>query len=245
MEWSLGEIFLAVTAGLLVGLSKTGIPAAILLAIPIMALLFPAKLSVGALLPLLLVGDILAIKYYRYHAKRTELIRLAPGTLVGMVVGALFLSEMNNAFMERMLGALVLLLLALEGLRAIFPARALADHRVFPWFFGTLAGIATTMGNAAGPIVGLYLLGRSLPKEAFMGTAAWFFLAVNCLKVPLFVSLGMITGESLTFDAMLIPAILLGGWIGPSVLAKLSQSLFNRLILILSAVAGLQLLMGA
>nr|VFK20777.1 MAG: hypothetical protein BECKLPF1236B_GA0070989_12254 [Candidatus Kentron sp. LPFa] len=209
-----------------------------------MALLFPAKLSVGVLLPMLIVGDIWAVKHYRHYADHGELTRLAPGVLVGMTAGAFFLSGMNNETMERMLGALVLLLLALEGLRAVFPARVLTDHRVFPWVFGALAGAATTMGNAAGPIISLYLLGRSLPKEAFMGTSSWFFLIVNCLKVPLFTYFGIITLEGLIFDAALIPTILLGGWIGIAVFSRISQSFFNRLILILSAVVGLQLVIG-
>lgn len=244
MEWTAWQISLAVVAGLLAGFSKTGIPAAGLLIVPIMALLFPARLSVGVLLPMLIIADIWAVKHYRHHADHGELTRLAPGVLVGMVAGAFSLSRMDNGTMERALGALVLLLLALEGLRAVFPARVLTDHRVFPWVFGALAGVATTMGNAAGPIVSLYLLGRSLPKEAFMGTAAWFFLIVNCLKVPLFAHLGIITLEGLIFDAALIPTILLGGWIGIAVFSRISQSFFNRLILILSAVVGLQLIIG-
>nr|VFJ92728.1 MAG: hypothetical protein BECKH772A_GA0070896_1004711 [Candidatus Kentron sp. H]VFJ93261.1 MAG: hypothetical protein BECKH772B_GA0070898_100416 [Candidatus Kentron sp. H]VFK00451.1 MAG: hypothetical protein BECKH772C_GA0070978_1004611 [Candidatus Kentron sp. H] len=244
MEWSLWEVSLAVVAGLLVGFSKTGVPAAGLFIVPIMAFIFPAKLSVGILLPMLIVGDIWAVKHYRHYADHGELTRLAPGVLVGMVAGAFFLSGIDNETMEQVLGALVLLLLALEGLRTVLPAGMLTEHRIFPWVFGALAGAATTMGNAAGPLVSLYLLSRSLPKESFMGTAAWFFLVVNCLKVPLFAYLGIITLEGLIFDAALIPMILLGGWLGVAVLPRISQSFFNRLILVLSAVVGLQLIIG-
>nr|VFK25938.1 MAG: hypothetical protein BECKMB1821G_GA0114241_10175 [Candidatus Kentron sp. MB]VFK33804.1 MAG: hypothetical protein BECKMB1821I_GA0114274_105327 [Candidatus Kentron sp. MB]VFK76392.1 MAG: hypothetical protein BECKMB1821H_GA0114242_105427 [Candidatus Kentron sp. MB] len=233
---------MVVVVGLLVGLSKTGIPAAGLAIVPIMALFFPARLSVGALLPILIIGDILAIKYYRHHANYRELSRLAPGCLLGMIVGAFLISGMDDATMERALGALILLLLALEGLRVILPGMS-TNHREFPWIFGTLVG-AATMGNAAGPIISLYLLRRALPKEALMGTAAWFFLIVNSLKVPLFVYLGIITRETLLFDVMLLPMVLLGGWLGVAVLFRISQSFFNTLLLLLSAVIGLQLIIG-
>nr|VFJ63291.1 MAG: hypothetical protein BECKFW1821A_GA0114235_11456 [Candidatus Kentron sp. FW]VFJ68946.1 MAG: hypothetical protein BECKFW1821B_GA0114236_11566 [Candidatus Kentron sp. FW] len=243
MEWSLWEISLAVAAGLLVGFSKTGLPAAGLLLVPIMALLFPARLSVGVLLPMLILGDTLAIGYYRHYADHRELMRLAPGALVGMLAGAFFLSQADNAAMEKTIGALVLLALAFEGLRAVF-SKISTDHRLFPWIFGAFAGATSTMGNAAGPIISLYLLSRSLSKEAFLGTVAWFFLVVNCLKVPLFVYSGIITLGGLIFGAALIPMILLGGWLGVTVLSRISQTFFNRLILILSAVVGLQLLIG-
>nr|VFK16078.1 MAG: hypothetical protein BECKLFY1418C_GA0070996_102030 [Candidatus Kentron sp. LFY] len=241
MEWSFWEISLGVAAGLLVGFSKTGIPAAGLLIVPIMALLFPAKLSVGVLLPMLILGDIQAIGYYRHYAHYRELIRLVPGTLVGMIAGASFLFQVDNEVMGRTIGALVLLMLALESLRTVF-SRISTDHGVFPWIFGAFAGAASTMGNAAGPIVSLYLLSRSLPKEVFMGTAAWFFLVINIVKVPLFVCLEMITLEGLFFDVTLIPVILFGGWMGVAVLSRITQSFFNRLILVLSAAIGLQLL---
>ena len=65
---------------LLVGFSKTGMPGAGLSAVALMAEAFPddAKLSVGAILPLLIVGDLFAISYYRRHADWQRLLQLFP-----------------------------------------------------------------------------------------------------------------------------------------------------------------------
>ena len=61
--WIIG----ALTA-LLVGVSKTGIPGAGILAVPVMATLFSGKSSVGMLLPLLITADVFAVWYHHRSA---------------------------------------------------------------------------------------------------------------------------------------------------------------------------------
>ena len=63
------------------------------------------------------------------------------------------------------------------------------------------------MANAAASVMAIYLLTMRLPKERYMGTAAWYFLIVNLIKVPLSLSLGLITAETLKVNAMMVPAI--------------------------------------
>ena len=60
---------LGIAAGVIVGLAKTGLPGCGILAVPLMAMIFPAKLSVGALLPVLIAGDICAVAYYHRHTQ--------------------------------------------------------------------------------------------------------------------------------------------------------------------------------
>ena len=59
---------LAVLCALLVGFAKSGLPAAGVIIVPLMANIFPAGMSRGILLPMLIVGDLFAIGYYRRHA---------------------------------------------------------------------------------------------------------------------------------------------------------------------------------
>ncbi|MCD7915957.1 MAG: sulfite exporter TauE/SafE family protein [Tannerellaceae bacterium] len=51
--------------------------------------------------------------------------------------------------------------------------------------FGLMGGFTTMIGNAAGPVMAVYLLSMRLPKYSFVGASAWFFLVVNYLKLPL------------------------------------------------------------
>jgi hypothetical protein len=83
--------WLSALAALLVGFSKTGLPGAAIPAVALMAEAFreDTKLSVGAMLPILLVGDSFALAYYRRHAHWARLWELFPYVLAGMVPGYL------------------------------------------------------------------------------------------------------------------------------------------------------------
>ena len=68
-----GELTLTVwlwlaVAGVLVGVAKTAINGVGSIAVVIFAAVLPARESTGAILPLLLCGDLIAVTWYRRHA---------------------------------------------------------------------------------------------------------------------------------------------------------------------------------
>src|SRR5207302_9878449 len=116
-------------------------------------------------------------------------------------------------------------------------------HRAwFAWTIGVWSGVTTMLANAAGPIMTLYLLAVGLPKWEFVGTAAFFFLAVNLIKVPFSVSLGLINSVSLLFNVVLFPAVALGIVLGRKLIDIVPQKLFEQLVLIFAALAALRLI---
>ncbi|WP_420799039.1 sulfite exporter TauE/SafE family protein [Nesterenkonia muleiensis] len=99
---------LLVLAALLVGVSKTAMPDINTLSIAIFAAVLPVKASTGALLLLLIVGDVFALSAYRRHAHWPTLIRLIPAVIAGLAFGAVFLAIANDASVQRVI-ALILL----------------------------------------------------------------------------------------------------------------------------------------
>ena len=85
-------------AAFLVGLSKTGVPGVAIPALLMMSEAFPGneKLSVGAILPVLLVGDTFAVGFYRRHARWDRLIGLFPYVLLGMIPGLYVLLKVDH-----------------------------------------------------------------------------------------------------------------------------------------------------
>jgi uncharacterized membrane protein YfcA len=75
----------------------------------------------------------------------------------------------------------------------------------------------------------------------YVGTAAVFFLLLNLFKVPFMATLGLVTLDSLKFNFLLLPAVLLGAAAGRWLLVRINQNLFERLVLGLSTVAGVLL----
>ncbi len=243
MGYDLTAYLLGCAAALLVGLSKTGIPGVAIPAILLMSEAFAGseKLSVGALLPVLLVGDLFAVGFYRRHAEWDRLWGLFPYVAAGAVPGIAVLLLVDDQHFKLVLGWIVLLLLGLEVARQRFGWRGMPGRWWFAPGAGLLAGFGTTVGNAAGPVMSVYLISRGLPKERFMGTWAWFFLIVNLAKVPLFGSLEMITPATLRFDLVVIPAVVLGALLGRRLFLIIPQKLFQWLVLILAALAGLRM----
>jgi len=107
---------------------------------------------------------------------------------------------------------------------------------------GIMAGIATMIANAAGPIFGIYLLQMGLTKEEFVGTRSWFFLIINLFKLPFSAGLGLITVDTLKLDLMFVPVILLGAYIGFRVLKIINIKLFKRFIRAAVMIAAVRLI---
>ena len=232
---------LACVAAILVGFSKCGLPGMGILVVPLMAMAFPAKQSVGVLLPMLIVGDLFAVGFYRRHAQWTKLWGLFPSVATGMVVAAWVLNRVDSAQMKPILGWLVLALIVLEAVRQRAGWHDVPHHPLFVVSLGFLGGFGTTMGNVAGPIMTIYFLSRGLDKNEFIGTFSWFFLVVNVTKVPLFAGLGMMSWGSLALNGCLVPLIALGALVGRWLLPRIPQRTFSLLVLLLATVAAVKL----
>ena len=115
-ELSLTVWVLLAVAAALVGFAKTAIGGAGALAVVIFAAALPTRASTGALLPLLLVGDLVAVAVYRRHASLSTLLRLLPGVLPGFLLGAWLVAVVDDSAMRTAIG---LVLLAMTGLQLV------------------------------------------------------------------------------------------------------------------------------
>ncbi len=238
----------AVVAGcaFMIGLTKTGIPGLGMLAVVSLTLVVPAKAASGAMLLMLVVGDFIAVGYYRRHAVWRHLIALSPPAAVGVVAGYFILGHINDAQLAWTVGLIVLTLLALNRLRdRLFGARTDWIGRWYvAWPMGALAGVTTMLSNAAGPIIFIYFLAMRLDKHEFIGTGAWYFMLLNLFKVPFSVGRGMITLPTVRADALMVPVIVLGAVVGIAVFKRIPQKAFAIVIELLALAAAVKLLVA-
>ena len=225
-----------------IGVSKTGLPGVGILVVPLLAIVFPAKPSVGLLLPILICADLFAVGYYRHHGQWKHLVKLLPWAILGIGVGYLVLSKIDSQTLKPLIGLIVLAMLAIRLRSILKDDPQIPQHWSFAAVMGLLAGATTMMANAAGPVMVLYLLSMHFPKQKFIGTAAWFFFILNWIKVPLMSNLDMITATSLKIDLMVFPAVMLGAVAGIWLLKRIPQRLFNIIALLLAAAAATKLL---
>ncbi len=240
VEWAL-----AVIAATGIGVSKSGLPGVSLLHVVLFAQLFPGLRSTGVVLPMLIIGDVGAVLLFRRHAQWNHVFRTLPPALVGVGIGWACMRAWPGLNWNPVIGGIVAGLAVLQLVRNWRPdlLSDMPHARGFAWTMGLLAGVTTMVANAAGPVMGLYLLAVALPKDAFVGTSAWFFLLINVLKVPFSAQLGFIEPATLTFNALLIPLILSGLFLGRALVAKVPQKVFDTLILAFAIVASLKLIL--
>ncbi|MCF4123091.1 sulfite exporter TauE/SafE family protein [Antribacter sp. KLBMP9083] len=227
----------------MVGFAKTAVGGVGSLAVVLFAVVLPARESTGALLPLLIAGDLVAVALYRRHGSARELVRLLPGVAPGLLLGAWFVARVDDTAMTLTIGAVLVVMGAVQiGLRLNRRHQDLPEppavHPVWTAAIGAVAGFATMTANAAGPVMALYLIMAGLPMLRILGTGAWFFLVVNLLKVPLSTSLDLISRSSLLLDACLIPAMLLGAFAGARIVRGWHQRQFELATLAMSIVAA-------
>lgn len=229
---------------LMVGFAKTSFGGAGSLAAVCFAAALPARESTGALLPLLISGDLLALALYRRHCQWRTLARLVPGVLPGMLLGVWFVAEADDGLMRVAIGLILLVMSVWQLLQRRTGARGEAPHlsHAAVAVVGVTAGFTTMTANAGGPVMTLYLLASGMVMLELLGTVAWFFFVVNLLKVPFSAGLDLISTASLATDAALVPVMLVGGLLGALLVRRISQVTFERAALGLTAVAAVLLL---
>lgn len=245
MDLSFWQWVLLALGAFCTGLSKTGIAGLGVLSVAFFANALPARESTGALLPLLLCADVFGIAFFRKHADWSHLWRLFPWVVAGVVAGYFALDRISSENVARGIGAILIAMVAVHLWRKRYSGNESSHLPHSIWFVaitGVLAGFTTMTANAAGPVMTLYLLAVGLPKLAFVGTAAWFFMLVNAFKVTFSVHLGLITADSLRMDALLLIAMIPGALLGPRILKRLNQERFEQVVVILTIIAAVRLL---
>lgn len=242
-DLSMWQWICVITVAFLVGFSKTGISGVSMLAIPIIAAVFGGKGSTGIMLPMLIVGDIFAVKYYNRHAEWNNIKKLLFWALAGLALGIIVGNYVNDKQFKILIAISVLACLSI-----LVYTESKGDNLKVPekiWFYalaGMASGFTSMIGNAAGPILSVYLLAKGFKKNGFMGTYSWFFLIINFTKIPLQIFFWHnITLKTILLVMVVIPAIAIGALLGIVVIKKINEKLFRLIIIVMTAIAAVKL----
>ncbi len=234
---------LAFTAALVIGLSKAGIKGIAIVNVTLMALAFEAKESTGLVVPLLVFGDIFAVIYYNRHTQWSYIIRFLPWMIFGILLGVFIGNDLDERTFKIGMAIIILGSVAMMYWWDRRKSKAVPTHWAFSGFVGTIAGITTMIGNLGGAFSNIYFLAMRLPKNQFIGTAAWLFLIINVLKLPLHIFVwGTITTDTLIFNLKLIPGIISGIILGIRLVKFIKDDFYRKMILVLTALGALLIL---
>lgn len=226
-------------AALSIGMSKTGVQGIMLMIVPLMAMAFGAKESTGIILPMLCMADIIAVAYYKRIADWKIVARLLPTAVLGFFLAIGVDNVIPTGQFRQLMGWTLMLALAVMIWSEVFGRE---NRWMKKWWyaaiFGLLGGFTTMIGNAAGPVMSVYLLSMKKEKMEYIGINAWFFLVVNLLKVPLQAFVwDNITWDSLILNLSMLPVIGIGALIGIRIVKLLPERVFRRFIQIVTVIS--------
>lgn len=213
-----------------------------LIAVGTLALLLPSLQDVVVLILLVnLPAELWIVLRSRHLVDWRGALTISVGILVGVPLGAWALSRGDQRLVMIGLGWFLLLaglalLLARESRRILWP----------PWTgpsVGILAGLLGGMFGTAGPPLILYFRLGGLTKAAFRGSLMAIFLLLTFVRLPAYLAAGLLTSPRLLSGLMVLPAVLIGAWIGHRVHLEISEGAFGRLVSLLLSVLGLLLLL--
>ncbi len=231
-------------AALLLGIAKSGIKGLAVLIVTGLALVYGAKESTGILMPLLICGDILAVIYYKRHVKWVYLIKLLPWMVLGILVGVVLGKDLPEDLFKSGMAIIILISVVMMYYWERKKDRKVPTHWSFAALMGMMAGFTTMVGNLAGVFSNIYFLAIKLPKNEFIGTAAWLFFIINLFKVPFHIwTWSTINWTSFQISLSLIPAVIAGFGLGILLVKKINNDRYRQLILILTGLGGLAILL--
>jgi uncharacterized membrane protein YfcA len=238
-QLSLLDITFIFFVALLTGMAKTGVHGAGMITVPMLAAVFGGKLSSGIMLPLLVMADVMGVWYYHRHASWSHLKILFPWAAAGVVLGTVLGQFIDDGAFRLTMAIIVVIGVVIMIWLERDRSKDIPTNKWFGATSGVLGGFTSMIGNLAGPVMSVYLLASRLPKNEFIGTAAWFFLVINWFKVPFHVfAWHTITWDILLLDLLTLPIIGLGAWLGILITKSLSEKSYRWFIILMTLVAA-------
>lgn len=236
------DILLFFVVALFIGMAKTGVHGAGMAAVPLLASVFGGRLSSGVLLPMLVFADVMGVRYYHAHASWKHLKVLFPWAAVGVVAGVITGTYIDDDVFKLIMAIIIVISVVIM----IWLQRGGDDiphSTAFASATGIAGGFTSMVGNLAGSVMAIYLLAMRLPKNAYIGTTAWFFMVTNWFKVPFHVFVWKtISWETFVMDLTAIPAIALGAWLGIVIVRQIPEKAYRWFIILTTLVAAVLML---
>ncbi|MBP7690719.1 MAG: sulfite exporter TauE/SafE family protein [Anaerolineales bacterium] len=220
-----------VLLGFCIGLAKGGFNVLSAILTPLLSLVLPVSLAVGVLLPMLMVGDALAVYSYWREWDGRLVRRMLPAGVVGALAGTFLLTYLSANTLRVTLAVFVLLIVLYK----------LASDRIAHWRYqprgwhapaaGLVAGVASGMFNNGGPVFNSFLLLQALPPRSYIATTAVYFALLNLLKVPGFLYTGVLDVPRLLALWWVFPFIPVGLLAARWLILRVDQKTFEWIII--------------
>ncbi|UHG94753.1 sulfite exporter TauE/SafE family protein [Spirosoma oryzicola] len=212
-----------------------------LLLLPILGSLLPgaqvpAALSIGTV-----SSSISRIVAFWSRIRWDVVVWFVPPALPAVWLGAQLLTSINPLYLELLMG-----LFLMANLPLIFRSSKELDEinplpKGYLALIGLSAGFVSGLTGAVGLLFNRFYLRYGMTKEEIVATRAANEVMLHLVKLILYASFGLLTGQALTLGAVIAVAAMLSSWGMKWVLPRLSENFFRRVGYTAMVVSGLSL----
>ncbi len=161
---------------------------------------------------------------------------MAPTGIIGSFAGAWVLDHLQDSYIKLIASAVVIASAVLMlGGRAIPGAGANAAGPAA----GFMSGFLNTATGMAGPPVVLLFTARDYATQVFRGTLSAFFYLISATGFVALINQGLVGSREIALSAAMLPAAMIGTFVGQLLTRRFSQQSFRRVVLILLVMTGL------
>ena len=205
-----------------------------LIAIPLMAFLFPLKLIVPIIALVSYTGTIIQSYKLRHEAQWRDIWPLIPFSLLGIAIAVWLLVNIKAEVLTLALGIFVVF----YAIYSLLQHNYKFGSRYWAIPAGTFGGMVGALFSTGGPFYVVYLKLRQLAKGPFRATIATIFLIDAGVRIAGYAMSGLYTPQALSLVVILWPILFLGLWLGHHLHIKINQHHFNVGINVLLIASG-------
>jgi len=235
LAWAAGALVVFV-ASFVMGLTGFGIALVAMAFLPYV--MTPAD-AIVLLTIYAFVFSIVVVVQLRRDVTPRALVDLCAGTLVGAPLGVWVLASLPVSLLNRLIGAVLVLVVALEFRRAL-PERL--EGRGWGLGAGFLAGLVGGAVGTPGPPVIVYATTQGWGPRTMKANIMGFFVLNQGVTLVGYWWAGLLTAPVVTLTAALAAPALAGVALGVALFGRLDPVRFRRVVFALLLVSGLVLL---
>lgn len=213
-----------------------------LIAVPLLAHLFPLKFVVPFFVILDCVGAFNMGLRLRADLMRREIILLLPFMVIGIFAGVYLLIHVNPELLLGSLGVFVVIF----GVSYVIKS---GGGMPLPHWIGAplglFGGATSAVFGIGGPIYVFFLTGRKATPTQIRATMPVIFMFTTVARIVLFIVAGLYSPAALVAAVALLPVMALGIWAGHHLHLNLSRETVIRVMGALLVLSGISLIVRA
>ncbi|MEC9464697.1 MAG: sulfite exporter TauE/SafE family protein [Myxococcota bacterium] len=208
-----------------------------LVAMSLIPLFWEIPYAVGVLSPLGVALTVLLAYRLRAYISWTDIRWLLVPMPFGVVAGIWILTHWPNEAMKALLGVL-LMGYVLYSLKAPEPQNA-NPRPMLGSTAGFFSGLCSGALGTGGPPILIYASTVNWPRDRFRGNLQGFFVTTATLTFIGQVNAGLVTSETITKTAAIVPGLIVGALTGNKLASRIPQALFRKVVLAVLGLMGL------